>query len=348
MTNLAIGAAVVLALVVVGLAIWLVPRWQVRGWRRAGITEEEKLAELAVQARSAITQAFGGLALIATLAITAYQVNETRRSSEDTLRLAEQGQLSERFSRAVEQLGATNADGSPAIDIRMGALFSLLRIGVDSKENAQPAFLFVATYVRNNYRRPKNLPGHGCDDFQPPRPDVAIALAFVLPAVAEALPEDMGEPPLRGLRGTDLRGLGVDGLVLTRLNLTGIKFRVAQLKDADFSESNLFDATFERACLKGADFRQAVLLSAVLRGANLQDANLQGAKLREANLVDADLSGARLDVADLRGADLRGARLSSTTDFTSAQVQGAKFTEGVLDLTSLSTAQKRDVIVVPP
>lgn len=318
MTNLAIGAAVLLALVLVALTIWLVPRSQVRGWRRAGITEEEKLAELGVHARSSITQALGGLARVATLAITAYQVNETRRSSEDTLRLAEQGQVSERFSRAVEQLGATNADGSPAIDVRTGALFSLRQIGRDSKANAQPAFFFAAAYVRNNYEPPKNLESHGCDKFQPPRPDIATALTFVLPAVAEKLPDDQEEPTVRGLRGTPLPGLGLDGLVLTRLNLTGIKLRVAQLKDANFRESNLSSAIFHRACLLRADFRGA-------------------------NLRGADFSGAWLD-----GADLRGARFSPTTNFMSAQVKRAKFTEGALDLTFLSKAQKSDVIVASP
>src|SRR5215208_6879375 len=116
MTYLVVGVAVALAVVVVGLAIWLIPRWQVDRWRRAGITNEEKLAELGVQARTNFTQALGGLALIVTIAITAFQVNEGRRSADrnlnlaaENLALAEQGQVSERFSRAVEQLGATDA-----------------------------------------------------------------------------------------------------------------------------------------------------------------------------------------------------------------------------------------------
>ena len=131
MKDLAVIAGVLFALVLVGLAIWLIPRWQVQRWRRAGISNEEKLAELGVQARSSITQALGGLALIITIAISAYQVNnaresadnaleETRKSSEknlgvalENLALARQGQVSERFSRAVEQLGETTRAESP-------------------------------------------------------------------------------------------------------------------------------------------------------------------------------------------------------------------------------------------
>ena len=165
MTNLEIVATVVLAMVAVGFAIWLIPRWQVDRWRRAGISNEEKLAELGVQARSGITQALGGLALIVTISITAFQVTEARRSADRTqqsavkslnlatrnVALAEQGQVSERFSRAVEQLGATDGKGQPATPVRTGALFSLMRIGIDSEVYTQPALLVVASYVRTHF-----------------------------------------------------------------------------------------------------------------------------------------------------------------------------------------------------
>ena len=192
MTYLVVGAALALAMVVVGLAIWLIPRWQVDRWRRAGISNEEKLAELGVQARSNVTQALGGFALIVTIAITAFQVNEGRRSADRTqesavanlelaarnLALAERSQVSERFSRAVEQLGATDA-GGPALDVRTGALFSLMRIGIDSQPNRQQALLVVATYVRNHFAEPKPLEPDGCKaDFNvtQARPDIVMRL----------------------------------------------------------------------------------------------------------------------------------------------------------------------------
>ena len=314
MTNLAIGAVVLTALVVVGLTIWIVPRWQVRGWRRAGIAEEEKLAELGVQARSSITQALGGLALVATLAITAYQVNETRRSSDANLRLAERGQASERFAQALGQLTATGP-GGPAVDTRTGALFALRQIGIDFNAYAEPAFLLVTRYVANNYRPPKRVPPHGClASFGTTRPDVVTALAIVLPALAATRLEQSEQLSL-GLRGVVLDGFALDELVLRGFNLTGIKFRSASLVYANFSKSKLRGADFRRACLRRAVFRNADLRLAVLRG------------------------------ADLRGADLRDAKLRNA-DFTDAQLGGAKFTQDAIDPASLSAAQKRDIIIV--
>ena len=332
MTILAISAVVVLALVV-GLAIWLVPRWQVDHWRRAGVTDEEKLAELSMQARSSITQAFGGLALVATLAITAYQVTETRRSSEDTLRLAEHGQLAERFSQAVEQLGATDADGDPAIDVRTGALFALRSIGLDSKDFAEPAFFTVVNYVTNNYVPPDEL--HHCSDFAAPSTDVATALRFVLPDVSGALPANPGEddderdPVAPDLRGASLQGLSIDELRFEGFDLFGIDLDSAFLNEADFRKSNLVKAEFDGACLRKAKFGDA----------NLQKATLVGADLRNAVLVGADLSDAHLRRADLRGAELDGAIL------TNADMHGAKLFAKDLADADLSSEQRDEIVV---
>jgi hypothetical protein len=293
MANLAIVAAVLVAIVVVGLAIWLVPRRQVQRWRRAGISSEEKLAELGVQARSNVTQALGGLALIVTLAITGYQANESRRSAERTqlnadknLSLARQSQVSERFSRAVEQLGAANKNETPAIDVRTGALFSLMRIALDYPEtHAQPALLVVAAYVTNNYEVPKAQRPHGCRNarFGTQRRDVATALRFVLYRIAAKLHKQ----DLFGLRGADLSGFALDGLILNRFNLTGVKFTDAYLVRAHFHNATLSSTNFDRACLNGADFT----------GASVQGASFDGAELKGARFTRADLGRAHLSKA---------------------------------------------------
>jgi Pentapeptide repeats (8 copies) len=296
----AIVAAVLLAIVAAVLTIWLVPRWQVQRWRRAGIASDEKLAELGLQARSSITQALGGLALIVTIAITADQAIEARRSADETqgiaaenlrladenLRIAEQGQVSERFLGAVEQLGATNDKGD-AVDVRTGALFSLMRVGLDSPPNAEPVFRAAAAYVGNNYEPPKKLANHGCQAEFDVRADVAVALRFVLPAVAKKrLRTTPG--PLAGLRGTTLNGLAVDDLYFSHFDLSGIKLRGTSLNGSDFSSSRLWDARFDRACLRNADFRHAHL-----RGARFDGAVLKGAKFTQADLDRAPLSEAQ-------------------------------------------------------
>jgi uncharacterized protein YjbI with pentapeptide repeats len=334
MTILAISAVVVLAIVVVTLAIWLIPKWQVRGWRNAGITDPEKLANLGLDARGSITQAFGGLALVATLAITAYQVSETRRTSENTLRLSERSQLSQRFAQAIEQLDATDAKGDPAIDVRTGALFSLRTLGLDSKDFADSALFTVATYVTNNYVQSEG--SDGCAKFRRPSSDVETALKFVLPVVSSELVANAGDRGLAGLEGAHLRGLGIGQLRLQRFDLSGIELPFAFLNEPDFRGSRLVDANFRMACLRKADFR----------GANLKRATLVGADLRNANLMGAHLPSAHLDDADLRRADLRGADLNGAT-LTNARMGGATLSETTLAHAHLSKEQKQVIVRVP-
>lgn len=278
MTNLEIVATVALAMVAVGLAIWLIPRWQVDRWRRAGISNEEKLAELGVQARSSITQALGGLALIVTIAITAFQVTDARRAADAGQRsadrnfdLAQRGQVSERFSRAVEQLNATDENRNPDTAVRTGALFALMRIGIDSPDHTQPALLVVATYVRR-FKKPEKLQPNGCDadfDFTQSQPDIANALRFVLYRIAAKLND---KKEFLGLRGAKLDGIALDGMDLSGFDLTRIKFGHASLVRANFSDATLRQANFEHACLTSADFRGASLKGAVFDGAALKGA----------------------------------------------------------------------------
>jgi hypothetical protein len=310
METFAIVGAVLLAMVAAGLVIWLVPRWQVDRWRRAEISSEEKLAELELQARTSITQALGGLALIVTIAVTANQALKANRSATENLKLAaenrklaERGQVSERFLGAVEQLGAT-AGGYAAVDVRTGALFSLMRVGLESEPNAEQVFRAAAAYVVNNYKPPRPK-GDRCNS-DAVRGDVAVALRFVLPEVSKKWPKNTRKR-WEGLRGTRLNRLAIDGLYLSRYDLTNIRLRRASLNRADFRNSNLLGANFNGACLNRADFRQA--------------------NLRKARFVGAELEGAKFDGAEL---------------------EGAKFTQADLDRAPLSEAQKHDARVVRP
>jgi len=313
-TTREIAAAALGALVVVGFAIWLIPRWQEQRWRRAGISNEEKLAELAVQARSSITQALGGLALIVTIAITAFQVNEARRtadagqvsaernfhlaqtSANQSFNLARRGQVSERFTRAVEQLGARDENGAADTAVRTGALFSLMRIGIDSPDHTLPALLVVATYIRR-FKQPRDLKLHGCYadfDFTQSQPDIANALRFVLYRIAAKLD---GEAFL-GLRGANLNGIALDGLNLSEFDLTRIKFRHASLVRANFGQADLRQANFEGACLTDANFKSAKLKGAIFRGANLKRAKFTQEGLDLARLSEAQQAQVKLVPSD--------------------------------------------------
>ena len=171
-----------------------------------------------------------------------------------------------------------------------------MRLGVDSRTYKQAPLVVVATYVTSNYRPPKAPRPHGCKAVFRTRPDLVVALKFVLPRIAAGL----DNRDLLGFRGALLDGLALDGLNLNRYNLTGVKFRDASLVGASFRNAKLPYARFDRACLKGADFRLAALQGADFRGATLKGADFRGATLKGARFTQKDLDRAPLSKAQKR------------------------------------------------
>jgi hypothetical protein len=270
--------ALLVGIVGVGLATWLIPRFQVASWRQAGIRDPVKLAELTNTSRTTVTQGAAGIGLILTLTLTAYQVNETRRSSEVNFESAERGQATDRFARAVEQLGATS-DGAPATEIRIGGLFSLLRIGLDSEPDREAVLLVAAQYVKNNQKGggPTSTPNPGepCSARRnqarrKPRADVAAALRYVLPQLAR---EVEGDSP--GLEGADFSATDLARFDLHRLRLEDVSFRNARLNGVAFGGVMLNGVDFRDACLRGAHLNDADAIGPVdLRGADIRNADL--------------------------------------------------------------------------
>ena len=87
------------------------------------------------------------------------------------------------------------------------------------------------------------------------------------------------------LRGADLSGLTLRGILITKADMRG-------------------------AILRGVDFQEARLLQVDLREADLSHANLQLAYLNNADCAEADLSDAQLQRARLINVHLRGATLT--------------------------------------
>jgi uncharacterized protein YjbI with pentapeptide repeats len=273
-----------------------------------------------------------------------------------TLLVNREGQITERFTRAIDLLGATDDKGDKRIEIRLGGIYALERIAKDSPERDYSTIMEVlAAYLRKNAPRPpeeswsfeswvfnsepidKNkivtdITKHG----EPPEPPVDVrAIITILRRRKKAGEKD---DVVLDLRETDLRKAN-----LIRANLRGANLEGANLIQANLEQANLQRAFLDKANLQGASLRTTYLHGALLRKASLQrayfaGANLQGADLREANLQEADLREhevfiyveglakphnfrADLQLAHLGEANLQGAVLDE------ANLQGA-FLEG--------------------
>ncbi len=82
-----------------------------------------------------------GIAALALLLQLRYTAASTRASTA-TLALTEQSQVTDRFYKAVEQLGRESSE------VRMGALFALERISEDSDRDYHQVMSIIAAYIR--------------------------------------------------------------------------------------------------------------------------------------------------------------------------------------------------------
>ncbi len=334
------------------LVLWKLPEWQAPS---SGLSPKER-ADVENDARVTIAQIVGGVALLVTVYFTWRRVG----AAEKTVALAEQGQITERFTRAVEQLG------SESLAIRLGGIYALERIARDSVRDHWPIMEILTAFVRTNARW-RGPDEDRSDPTEPPEPRTDIqAILTVLGRRDRSTDRESDRQIDLGatdLRGADLRGARFDGAILhwatleeanlddailTRANLNSSILTHANLSHANLAEATLLRANLVRARLgeqsllgepiSGANLEAAFLVSANLRGAYLGrailrqaylgEADLTGAYLVGANLSRATLFGANLSGVDLGGANLAGAYLSGVdlrlaNNLTQAQIDSA-------------------------
>src|SRR5262249_40994497 len=127
------------------LLLWQVPQWQAKRVRTSqkGARPKDPF-EIENEARATLGQIGNGLAVVAGLVFTWYQINDTRIGGERTLKITQQGQNTERFMQAVTQLGNQQA----TVDGRVGGIYSLERLAQDAAEDYyQPVMEVLAGYV---------------------------------------------------------------------------------------------------------------------------------------------------------------------------------------------------------
>ena len=186
-----------------------------------------------------------------------------------TLQVNREGQITERFTRAIDQLGSNE------LEIRLGGIYALERIARDSEQDHWPIMEVLTAYVRQHApARPEEDQLIAVIERRRPAPDIQAIMAVLR-------------------RRTRFWGHGEpERLDLGETHLSGADFTEANLSRANLRKTNL-----GRAILWGANLSEAYLSEAYLEHAILHDTNLMGATLSSANLTGADLHDANLSGA---------------------------------------------------
>jgi hypothetical protein len=167
-----------------------------------------------------------------------------RKSSKDnretltrTLEAGRQGQLPERLSRAIEQLG------SEVLDVRLGGIYALERVAADSARDHPTVMEVLSAFIRE----------HSSEQWPPLDPEISRERS-TRPDVQAALTVIGRRDAAHDLQPIDLHNTDLHYADLTRANLAG-----ANLSDANLTGVFLNDADLSKAYCYGTIFTRAYL-----------------------------------------------------------------------------------------
>jgi uncharacterized protein YjbI with pentapeptide repeats len=290
------------------------------GWGNL-VAEEEKPST-----ESGLRQTITTLLSIVSVLLVALGLIYTNAANRAQQRLAEQGQVTDRFATAIGQLD------SGKLEIRLGGVYALERLIHDSPADKSKIIQVLSAFARDNTALKRKRE----QSSAPPLPtDVQAALTVVgtgnTAHDSHTSPIDLNHAPLTDaqLQYLYLAGANLSGAVLVGANLTYTYLNGANLSGADLTDAKMVNTVLSGANLSGADLTRAVLSHVNLDGAVLSHVKLIGASFSDADLKRVDLSGANLAGAVLVGADMP--RLSlATADGTGADLSGTTLTYGYL------------------
>lgn len=316
---------------------------------REQMTASERV-EAVNAARHTLIQAATGLVVIGGVVFTALGLWYTARTVEYTARTVEtarEGQITDRYTKAVEQLGSSK------LDVRLGGIYALQRLASDSPRDKDTIRNVLAAFVRGHdlctVPPGRKKPPKQCTtttalkaDLDTPRTRLAAdVFAALIIAPTLATPRaSRGAPYLVDFSRTRFPFADLPGANLNGADLTNTDLRGANLRNADLVGVDLRGATMKKTALADADLRGANLSFPIPRGLNtpmeefemrlgIAIAQNLGVPRSRLGIASADTGSfmaiprsTDLRGADLSGADMRGANLL-TADLSDANLSGA-------------------------
>lgn len=248
--------------VIVTAAILLIalPYWRVTQF---GIADPKDLAEMENSYRATLAQILGGAAV--GIGIYFAWVNLTN---------AREGQITDRFTRAIEQLG------SKELEIRLGGIYALERIASESEKDYWPIMEILTAYIR------KNSPVEIEDNED--QNDISMDI--------QAIIDIIGRCKYSSNKGKS------NYLDLQRTYLSGAKFSNGNFSFINFTESTIDFALFDNANLHGSYLVGANLTGSCFDYANLKEVGFFGAYLGHADFAESNLEGVFFIETHLLGA----------------------------------------------
>jgi hypothetical protein len=242
---------------------WTLPQMRVAAVEN--MTSKERI-ELENTTRSSLAQSFSTLSQAIVGMVLLIGVYFTWRN----LVAIEEKQVTERFTKAIEQLGSQQAE------VCMGGIYSLERIAIDSEKDHWTVMEILCSYIRHR----SSIDGSRGNQKKIPE-EIQAALTVIKRRKISYDPKrKILDLSYSYLKGANLRAEGFKSLILdVGSNLHGADFTGSNLEFSDFTGSNLVGACFSKANLNSAEFTRSNLSQVEFTNASTIDAKFTDAIL---------------------------------------------------------------------
>jgi uncharacterized protein YjbI with pentapeptide repeats len=243
------------------------------------------------EARKSVATLVGGLAIFGSF-----------YTAQRQLGVQQQAQFTDRYTKAIEEIAASDDSGNPKLAVRVGGLYVLEQIMNSSEAQHASILEVLCAYIRDNSLQKILKPDDG------PRADTRVALTIL------------------GRRDRDLEQ--------SAEHKKGWRLLTAFFTEREFLNAFTVEFVRPRLDLSGSDLANSELSHLVLAGADFSGAKLSNCKalfsdFNHANFNNADLSdcviASTIDDASFAGANLEGA-------IVAGKVSRAKFADANLRL----------------
>jgi len=292
-----------------------VPQWQAAQVPEAVLDHRStKYFEIQNEARRTISQVLLGVFSV----FAVFLAWRRAHNADGTLRIAEEGHITDRFTKAVEQLGASQ-DGRPTIEVRIGAIYALERISKDSPRDYWSVVDILAEYLCQ-HAKPENLQTTELRTFLNTsfiRADLAAVLR-VLSRRRDPLPQFGTRLQLHNCFlpwttiAADFSRTAMLNCDFSKDHFLRTDFSGSNFGRIDFRECGFHDVNFSRTLQTSVSFRGSSFDGCVFTEAVLSHIDFQGAVLRS-----VDFLGAKMTLVIVKGTDLTG-----TSGLTTEMLEG--------------------------
>ncbi len=235
---------------------------------------------------------------------------------------AEQGHMTDRITKAVEQLGTEKTvweDGVqqsvPNLEVRLGAIYALERIAQDSLRDHIPVMEILCAYLRNNTPSneavsvdTKTTSGLGLAKIDQQLFSIPTArqdIQSIVTVIGRRKPsrisyeQDGSRNQVKSRYNLDLRACNLQNLDFRSLDFSNDLFIDSALDCSDFSSCKLVCSSFNRASLTRSKFTNCELNGSFFKNPNVFETDFSNSDLSEAFFNGKGFNSASFDGADL-------------------------------------------------